>query len=343
MSRRWTNFIRGPDLHDLPEQSTQRSSYNSLPIRELSEEDSARIQRDYEEIINQPSTSKRNPHHLRSRSKSISEAAQLKVPEPLPAFSQLQKLAEGNKLAELKSVLSVHSVDLNRTDEYGWTLLMVAACAGSTDIVTLLLKSGADRGVKNKKGLTAYALAEKNNFKQVCDIIINWKGKIKLESCVSEEEQGQKVISSAGYCESCRVEYSCFRKHSRSIAHLISTSDNTTTRTHYGIPETNKGFQLLLKNGWNRERGLGPEGEGQKFPVKTILKRDRIGLGSEEGEKAKARVTHFGPGDRAAVKREVKTGERLERKRTVEKKAEVKRKSKEIRKEINFRRDLASL
>lgn len=47
--------------------------------------------------------------------------------------------------------------------------------------------------------------------------------------------------------------------------------------------------------------GLGPEGIGRKFPVKTVLKRDRLGLGSKGSEQA--RVTHFGPNDHNAVKR----------------------------------------
>lgn len=45
--------------------------------------------------------------------------------------------------------------------------------------------------------------------------------------------------------------------------------------------------------------GLGPEGTGRKFPVKTILKQDRLGLGSKQ--KSKSRVTHFSPKDSAAV------------------------------------------
>ena len=45
--------------------------------------------------------------------------------------------------------------------------------------------------------------------------------------------------------------------------------------------------------------GLGPEGTGRKFPVKTVLKKDRLGLGSKQ--KSKARITHFSPKDLAAV------------------------------------------
>ena len=53
---------------------------------------------------------------------------------------------------------------------------------------------------------------------------------------------------------------------------------------------------MMVDQGWDRDRGLGHEGrEGKKFPVKTVLKRDRLGLG--HGETGKAKVTHFGPGD----------------------------------------------
>lgn len=40
---------------------------------------------------------------------------------------------------------------------------------------------------------------------------------------------------------------------------------------------------------------------GRKYPVKTVLKRDRLGLGSKGSQQA--RVTHFGPNDPSAVKR----------------------------------------
>lgn len=47
--------------------------------------------------------------------------------------------------------------------------------------------------------------------------------------------------------------------------------------------------------------GLGPDGVGRKYPVKTVLKRDRLGLGSKGSQQA--RVTHFGPNDPSAVKK----------------------------------------
>lgn len=51
--------------------------------------------------------------------------------------------------------------------------------------------------------------------------------------------------------------------------------------------------------------GLGRDGGGRKFPVKTILKRDRLGLGCDR--EMQPRITHFGPKDHLAVKSSIVT------------------------------------
>lgn len=48
------------------------------------------------------------------------------------------------------------------------------------------------------------------------------------------------------------------------------------------------------------ERGLGKEGQGKQYPIKTVLKRDRQGLGLEEN-KRKAKISHFEALDERAV------------------------------------------
>ncbi|NXR33556.1 GPAN1 protein, partial [Zosterops hypoxanthus] len=58
------------------------------------------------------------------------------------------------------------------------------------------------------------------------------------------------------------------------------------------------GYRLMLRAGW-AGAGLGPAGNGRRLPVPTELKRDRAGLGW--GRRGRPRVTHFGPGDAAAV------------------------------------------
>lgn len=57
---------------------------------------------------------------------------------------------------------------------------------------------------------------------------------------------------------------------------------------------------MMVRCGWRPGRGLGPEGEGRKQPVSTVLKRDQKGLGYGQMETAK--VTHFQARDHDAVK-----------------------------------------
>jgi hypothetical protein len=57
----------------------------------------------------------------------------------------------------------------------------------------------------------------------------------------------------------------------------------------------------MLRSGWDGRKGLGPEGQGQRYPVKTILKKDRKCLGSLKEEKPK--ITHFNANEKKAIQR----------------------------------------
>lgn len=56
----------------------------------------------------------------------------------------------------------------------------------------------------------------------------------------------------------------------------------------------------MVRSGWKPGTGLGPEGEGTKQPVPTVLKRDQKGLGY--GGTKRAKITHFQAKDHDAVK-----------------------------------------
>lgn len=83
---------------------------------------------------------------------------------------------------------------------------------------------------------------------------------------------------------------------------------------------------MMLKEGWDSEAGLGPNGTGRKFPVQTVLKRDQKGLGFQNNEKPK--VTHFAANDSLAVARPAITYKRTERVATVSKKEERRKEEK---------------
>lgn len=77
---------------------------------------------------------------------------------------------------------------------------------------------------------------------------------------------------------------------------------------------------------------------GRKYPVKTVLKRDRLGLGSKGSQQA--RVTHFGPNDHSAVKRKkdlTKQGEKKEVRKKISRRERLAKEKKEKNWERNMR------
>lgn len=247
------------------------------------------------------------------------------------------KFSQDNQVHLVDQWLS-SGFDINTIDIYGWTPLMCAACAGSNDVVQLLLKNNARTDIKSKKGLTALELALKNGHYSIIESIINKKkSKICKIHQKSEETKMTKSNDLDNYCESCNLNYKDPEpSHLTTIVHNINTYQ-PKNRTYYGIPESNKGFQMLKSSGWDKEKGLGPDEDGRKFPVKTILKRDRQGFGTKSGLSLKPRITHFGPYDEQSVER--KRYQKLK----INDLANIKKKEKrEKRIEINFRRQFNS-
>eukprot|EP00041_Stephanoeca_diplocostata_P011281 m.183619 g.183619 ORF g.183619 m.183619 type:complete len:454 (-) comp18481_c1_seq1:318-1679(-) len=120
------------------------------------------------------------------------------------------------------------------------------------------------------------------------------------------------------YCDVCACDYTQPEDiHLTSIMHQMQSkagsSPTEAPKRSFGLQPTNRGYQMLLQQGWD-EGGLGAQGQGRLFPVKTVLKRDRRGVtegsaaptpatnaGSIASTSSQARVTHFNPFDAAAV------------------------------------------
>lgn len=224
--------------------------------------------------------------------------------------------------------------NVNLMDDFGWTPLMSAAYCGYLDIVQFLLNLGANRKAKEKSGLTAAQLALKKNYlnivallKKRTDSICNKT--IETDTCSSQintdttmqkktelieplkdnngmwnqsidNEQDCSSDSTGFYCEICEIHFykTTWKKHETSVLHIFNSKPKLPS-TMYGISKQNKGYQMLLNNGWDEEYGLGPSGKGIKYPIKTCLKTDRKGLG--QLDEKEYRVTHFKPGDTAAI------------------------------------------
>eukprot|EP00053_Salpingoeca_punica_P015577 m.143882 g.143882 ORF g.143882 m.143882 type:complete len:515 (+) comp16752_c0_seq1:105-1649(+) len=101
-----------------------------------------------------------------------------------------------------------------------------------------------------------------------------------------EKKEKETAAADEWFCEVCQARV---REepgsHNTSILHNLNCQ-RPVKADPFLLPSSNKGYQLMVRTGWDEERGLGPEGRhGRLYPVKTVLKRDRLGIGYAEPAK----------------------------------------------------------
>lgn len=104
------------------------------------------------------------------------------------------------------------------------------------------------------------------------------------------------------WCDDCCDYYTgAFETHACSIIHQFNFNKKHkgAAKPSFYIPQNNKGYQMLLSLGWNGNAGLGLLGQGPKYPVKTVLKLGRGGLGTDDDGAPK--VSHFSPNDPSEI------------------------------------------
>ncbi|XP_015112603.1 G patch domain and ankyrin repeat-containing protein 1 homolog [Diachasma alloeum] len=224
--------------------------------------------------------------------------------------------------------------NVNVIDDYGWTPLMLAAYNGNTEIVEYLLTLGADKSMREKAGLDAVQLARKSHRNHIISLLEGGKPR----TTDGKEKHENYVKLSAFYCSVCKTNFreTTVKEHESSLLHVFNTNPKLPDPI-YGIPKGNKGYQIMVNSGWEESKGLGPSGSGSKYPVKTVLKRDREGLGRKN--EGKSRVTHFKSNDVAAI-RHVRQ-ERLMKEKSFRRKNREEFLSREARKERALRRALS--
>nr|ACO10757.1 BAT4 homolog [Caligus rogercresseyi] len=241
---------------------------------------------------------------------------------------------ENGSFKEVEELIR-HGAPLNALDSYGWTPLMHAVASENVPVASLLLSKGANPAhSRDKGGLTCLSLAK---IKPMRDLLLN--------ACpfIPPSEKSPPSSSSTNNridCDVCEDSFTEGSPHSSSIVHNFrsSLSQPPPRSTYFGISEKNRGYELMLKTGWDPGKGLGPSGSGKLYPVKTVLKKDRSGIGAS---RERARVTHFGPGDERSIafKRRNKTPSLTHvSKRTLERKRAL-----EVQRTKNYRRELSDL
>lgn len=232
----------------------------------------------YENILKEPSFSQKTLIKRKNSGNcnNKTEIACKQMHEQQRNFKNLDLLlmAQNNDIKNLKIFLSQkQSFDINIVDNFDWTPLMCASYSGAEDAVKILLQNGADPNKSDKLGNTPLSLAKRRRFKNIVTLLEN--------NFNSKEEKLEVKSPKSFFCVLCKKNFTLNKKdHETSIVHQFNKTHKTST--FYGIPENNKGFQMLLKNGWNKEHGLGPHGNGCKFPVKAVVKNNRTGVGASD-------------------------------------------------------------
>lgn len=230
----------------------------------------------------------------RKTSRSISKTETKKKLVPKYSSLDVLRLTQEGDLNRVKEALSTGDFDINMTDSYDWTLLMIASCAGHVTVVSYLLEHGAEwEGREDRGGMDAVDLAQENGHYNIVDLIL-------YSQKESTKGEGGEALLEPFYCDVCKLKVTSLPEQSHSVSTLHQFNcQHEHKGVSYGISERNRGFKMMVRSGWNPDKGLGSEGQGRQFPVKTILKQDRRGLGKAT---SRARVTHFSPGDVKAVK-----------------------------------------
>lgn len=252
----------------------------------------------YEEVVNTPST----PSSLKKRPPKreiIKIRTSTNLTPTTANFNRFCREVLANNVDEVHRIGSSQPEYINQTDNFGWTPLMMAACEGASGSFTILLQLGANLSLKNKKGQTAFTLAQTKNHHE---IFLAIKEHYQKRTNNEEIENPGLNRHQPFFCELCVQEFveSTFREHQTSTLHQFNLEHHEFP-TRFGLSETNRGFQMMIRQGWNKRSGLGPTSSGHLFPVKTSIREFRTGLGVEQPDEP--RVTHFKPNDVAAIKR----------------------------------------
>lgn len=324
-------FTKAREKSDLWENGEQRNKNSSRNRKvNISGEEAKTF---YESLLSSEGEQSKRPSRKRKRVTPSSHEgtegqSQLRPAMTAPGATdqsnghQLLRCSQHGDLKGVKRLLEKENCDVNFRDGYYWTALMCAAYAGKKDVVSYLLKRGAAWvGVCETKGKDALILAEEAGHQDIVQLLQD-----------SLRDHPQDLTPRAHpperkYCDVCKTHYQedTIETHERSTVHLFNKKKKLPP-TYYVIPEHNIGYKMMLKEGWDSEAGLGPNGTGRKFPVQTVLKRDQKGLGFQNNEKPK--VTHFAANDSLAVARPAITYKRTERVATVGKKEERRKEEK---------------
>lgn len=273
-------------------------------------EDGQTARSEYEKILQMPSTTtaasaaatanQREPKKRRTRQTTA------KNPKNVPFDrNQLFRAATTNDPSTIEQMKIPSPMLINACDQFGWTALMMAAFEGHLDVIKVLVRLGANINIETNQNESAITLAERAKRHEAAAFLKQSLEPICLSDSDDEDDDNNDTSSTKTkiyFCDICKMEIAIGdrKSHETSTLHRFNRSDSKSDVPRFGIPESNIGYQMLVQQGWRADNGLGPQQNGQMYPIKTTLRKPRSGLGVRQPSKAK--VTHFKPFDCDAIK-----------------------------------------
>lgn len=278
----------------------------SLLANEVSGEE---IQRFYESLINDSVEQQQvsNVNYQQQQQETNREERHTKRggvlrKEPFDA-NKYYRFATENKSKQLKRLIAANAdCDINVTDMFGWSALMMAACEGAAEAVQVLLNLGADSELRNKSGQMAIDIAMEKGHFHIVDLLEEHCHQPLESDSTDETTTANLTTAKPFYCDICEETFNetSQNEHSTSTIHKFHKKSTTMENSlkKFNISPKNKGLQLMLKQGWDTKSGLGPDQTGRLYPIKTTIRKARMGLGTEQPP---ARITHYRMLDKKGV------------------------------------------
>ena len=270
---------------------------------EIQNVDGKEIKQFYEDVLQQAGskslTTRSQAKAAADCTKSLKKLATTKEVKIQPfALQKYFRLATENQVEQLK-YMEIPLEQLDACDCYGWSALMMAACAGAYETVQYLLELGANKDSNDKTRQSAWDLAKKKQHLHVQTLL---EGEMQTTKEPQAFASTEKLAIQPFYCEACQRDFREVtpKQHYTSTLHRFNEKSTLPGNklNKFNIPAKNRGLQLMLTAGWDRESGLGPS--GRLYPIKTVLRKRHSGLGISQ---APARVTHYQAFDARATQR----------------------------------------
>jgi ankyrin repeat protein len=274
---KYINFVKETPTNDISG-SLDGDSIRKFYIDVISEESNKKVDNIPPPILNV----KKETESIKKLEKTNDEIKKL--------GREFLKAAQNNDIKTVEMYIK-DGYDINVLDSFKWNALMKAVASKNINIVRLLLDNRVDVTHEDNSGNNAYKLAVRMNNEEIKNLIINTALSNDYDDNDVNIEETETEDKTLEYCQVCDTQYfkAKEKSHLTSIVHLLNEnkSEKRSNLVNYTLKSSNKGYQMLVKSGWNEVSGLGTNEQGRIYPVKATKKDDRYGIGLDKKNRKK--------------------------------------------------------